>query len=55
MDDKHTQILKELGFTIDKSMMTNEYWKKRAAEALALTTQDRDVYGCLDHTVAVRC
>lgn len=51
MDDKHTQILKELGFTIDKSMMTNEYWKKRAAEALALTTQDRDVYGCLDHTV----
>ena len=50
MDDRHIQILKELGFSIDKSMMINEYWKKRAAEALALTTQDRDVYGCLDHT-----
>jgi 4-aminobutyrate aminotransferase len=51
MDDKHIQILRNLGFHIDKSMMTNEYWKKRGAEALALTTQDRDVYGCLDHTV----
>jgi 4-aminobutyrate aminotransferase-like enzyme len=51
MDDKHIQILSNLGFHIDKSMMTNEYWKKRGAEALALTTQDRDVYGCLDHTV----
>ncbi len=51
MDDKHIQILKDLGFDIDKKMMTNEYWKRRAAEALALTTQDRDVYGCLDHTV----
>jgi 4-aminobutyrate aminotransferase-like enzyme len=51
MDDKHIQILKDLGFDLDKKMMTNEYWKRRAAEALALTTQDRDVYGCLDHTV----
>ncbi|MHA3962066.1 MAG: aspartate aminotransferase family protein [Candidatus Thorarchaeota archaeon SMTZ1-45] len=51
MDDKHIQILKDLGFDIDKKMMTNEYWKRRGAEALALTTQDRDVYGCLDHTV----
>jgi len=51
MDDKHFRILKDLGFDIDKSMMTNEYWKKRGAEALALTTQDRDVYGCLDHTI----
>jgi len=51
MDDKHIQILKNLGFDIDKEMMTNEYWKRRAAEALALTTQDRDIYGCLDHTV----
>ena len=51
MDDKHIQILKDLGFDIDKSMMTNEYWKKRGADALAITTQDRDVYGCLDHTV----
>ncbi|MFX0108704.1 MAG: hypothetical protein ACFE7R_10490, partial [Candidatus Hodarchaeota archaeon] len=51
MDDKHIQILKELGFDdIDSSMMTNEYWKRRGADALALTTQDRDVYGCLDHT-----
>jgi 4-aminobutyrate aminotransferase-like enzyme len=51
MDDKHIQILRNLGFDIDKEMMTNEYWKRRAAEALALTTQDRDVYGCVDHTV----
>ena len=51
MDEKHIRILKDLGFDIDKSKMTNEYWTKRGAEALALTTQDRDVYGCLDHTV----
>jgi 4-aminobutyrate aminotransferase-like enzyme len=51
MDDKHIQILKDLGFDIDTSKMTNEYWKQRGADALALTTQDRDVYGCLDHTV----
>ncbi len=51
MDDKHIQILKDLGFDINKSMMTNEYWKRRAADALAITTQDRDIYGCLDHTV----
>jgi 4-aminobutyrate aminotransferase-like enzyme len=51
MNDKHIQILRNLGFDIDKEMMTNEYWKRRAAEALALTTQDRDVYGCVDHTV----
>ena len=50
MDDKHIQILKDLGYDIDKSKMTNEYWKQRGAEALALTTQDREVYGCLDHT-----
>lgn len=51
MDDKHIQILKELGFEdIGSAEMTNDYWKKRAAEALAITTQDRDVYGCLDHT-----
>ncbi len=43
-------ILKELGFEITPKMLTNEYWKKRGAEALALTTQDRDVYGCIDHT-----
>ncbi len=51
MDDKHIQILKDLGFDdIDSTAMTNEYWKKRGAEALALTTQDREVYGCLDHS-----
>ncbi|MHA1934760.1 MAG: aspartate aminotransferase family protein [Candidatus Thorarchaeota archaeon] len=51
MDDKHFQILKELGFDdIGPKNMTNEYWKKRGADALAITTQDRDVYGCLDHT-----
>jgi 4-aminobutyrate aminotransferase-like enzyme len=43
--------LKDLGFDLDKSKMTNEYWKKRGADALAITTQDREVYGCLDHTV----
>ena len=51
MDDKHIQILKDLGFDIDRSKMTNDYWKQRGAEALAITTQDRDIYGCLDHTV----
>ncbi len=51
MDDKHIQILKDLGFDLDKKNMTNDYWKRRGAEALAITTQDRDVYGCLDHTV----
>ncbi|MFW9927692.1 MAG: aspartate aminotransferase family protein [Candidatus Thorarchaeota archaeon] len=51
MDEKHIQILKDLGFDLDQKNMTNDYWKKRGAEALALTTQDRDVYGCLDHTV----
>ena len=52
MDEKHIGILKELGFDeIDSAKMTNDYWKKRGADALALTTQDRDVYGCLDHTV----
>ncbi len=51
MDEKHIRILHQLGFEdIDTKSMTNDYWKKRAAEALALTTQDRDVYGCLDHT-----
>ncbi|MGY5875647.1 MAG: aspartate aminotransferase family protein [Candidatus Thorarchaeota archaeon] len=51
MEDKHIQILKDLGFDdIDSTAMTNEYWKKRGAEALALTTQDREVYGCLDHS-----
>ncbi|MHA1948752.1 MAG: aspartate aminotransferase family protein [Candidatus Thorarchaeota archaeon] len=51
MDEKHIQILKDLGYDLDKKDMTNDYWKKRGAEALAITTQDRDVYGCLDHTV----
>ncbi|MBN2230438.1 MAG: aminotransferase class III-fold pyridoxal phosphate-dependent enzyme [Candidatus Thorarchaeota archaeon] len=51
MDEKHIKILKDLGFDISQKDLTNDYWKKRAAEALALTTQDRDVYGCLDHTV----
>ncbi|MHA1929535.1 MAG: class-III pyridoxal-phosphate-dependent aminotransferase [Candidatus Thorarchaeota archaeon] len=50
MDDKHFQILKELGYDLGPETMTNDYWKKRGADALALTTQDRDVYGCLDHT-----
>ncbi|MHA1925115.1 MAG: aspartate aminotransferase family protein [Candidatus Thorarchaeota archaeon] len=52
MDEKHIGILKELGFDeIDSAKMTNDYWKQRGADALAITTQDRDVYGCLDHTV----
>ncbi|MFX1439717.1 MAG: aspartate aminotransferase family protein [Promethearchaeota archaeon] len=52
MDEKHIGILKELGFEdIESAKMTNDYWKKRGADALALLTQDRDVYGCLDHTV----
>ncbi len=50
MDDKHYQILRELGFDLTPKNMTNKYWIKRATDALALTTQDRDVYGCLDHT-----
>jgi len=52
MDEKHIGILKELGFKdLDSAKMTNDYWKQRGADALAITTQDRDVYGCLDHTV----
>jgi 4-aminobutyrate aminotransferase-like enzyme len=52
MDEKHIGILKELGFEeIDSAKMTNDYWKNRGADALAITTQDRDVYGCLDHTM----
>ncbi|MFX0108429.1 MAG: aspartate aminotransferase family protein [Candidatus Hodarchaeota archaeon] len=51
MEEKHIQILKDLGYDLDKKNMTNDYWKKRGADALAITTQDRDVYGCLDHTV----
>ncbi len=51
MDEKHIQIIKDLGFDdISQETMTNDYWKKRGAESLALTTQDREVYGCLDHT-----
>ena len=50
MEDKDLQILKELGFDLDPSKMTNDYWKKRGAKALALTTQAREIYGCLDHT-----
>jgi 4-aminobutyrate aminotransferase len=50
MDEKHIKILKDLGFDIRQQDLTNDYWKKRAADALALTTQDRDVYGCIDHT-----
>ncbi|MBE0525328.1 MAG: aminotransferase class III-fold pyridoxal phosphate-dependent enzyme, partial [Candidatus Thorarchaeota archaeon] len=50
MDEKHIKILKDLGFDISQKDLTNDYWKKRGADALALTTQDRDVYGCLDHT-----
>ena len=51
MEEKHIQILKDLGYNLSQKDMTNDYWKKRGAEALAITTQDRDVYGCLDHTV----
>jgi len=51
MKEKHIQILKDLGYNLNHEDMTNNYWKKRGAEALAITTQDRDVYGCLDHTV----
>ena len=51
MDEKHIKILRDLGFDISQKDMTNDYWKRRAADALALTTQDRDVYGCLDHTI----
>ncbi len=51
MDEKHIQILRDLGFPeIGPETMTNSYWTKRAAEALAITTQERDIYGCLDHT-----
>ncbi len=50
MDEKHIKILKDLGFDISQKDLTNDYWKKRGADALAITTQDRDVYGCLDHT-----
>jgi len=51
MDEKHIQILRDLGFPeIGPDKMTNSYWTKRAAEALAITTQERDIYGCLDHT-----
>jgi 4-aminobutyrate aminotransferase len=50
MDDRHIRILKDLGFDIRQQDLTNDYWKRRAADALALTTQDRDVYGCIDHT-----
>ncbi|UCE10172.1 MAG: aminotransferase class III-fold pyridoxal phosphate-dependent enzyme [Candidatus Thorarchaeota archaeon] len=51
MDEKHFRILKDLGYELGPDTMTNEYWKKRGADALAITTQDRDVYGCIDHTV----
>ncbi|MFX1605088.1 MAG: aminotransferase class III-fold pyridoxal phosphate-dependent enzyme, partial [Promethearchaeota archaeon] len=51
MDEKHIQILRDLGYSLDQKNMTNDYWKKRGAEALAITTQDREIYGCLDHTV----
>ncbi|MHA1772245.1 MAG: aspartate aminotransferase family protein [Candidatus Thorarchaeota archaeon] len=51
MDDRHFDIFKELGFDdVTPKTMTNDYWKERAAKSLALTTQNRDVYGCLDHT-----
>lgn len=51
MNKEGLQILEELGFEeIEESIMTNEYWTKRASKSLALTTQQRDVYGCLDHT-----
>ncbi|TFF91153.1 aminotransferase class III-fold pyridoxal phosphate-dependent enzyme, partial [Candidatus Thorarchaeota archaeon] len=50
MDKKHIQILKNLGFEISEKQLTNKYWLQRGADALAITTQDRDVYGCLDHT-----
>ncbi len=51
MDDRQFGIFKDLGFDdVTSETMTNDYWKARAAEALALTTQDREVYGCLDHT-----
>ncbi|RLI51332.1 MAG: hypothetical protein DRO73_00005, partial [Candidatus Thorarchaeota archaeon] len=51
MDERDYEIFRELGFDdVTPETMTNEYWKKRGAEALALTTQDREVYGCLDHT-----
>ena len=51
MDKRHYEVFRELGFDdVTPETMTNEYWKKRGAEALALTTQDREVYGCLDHT-----
>jgi len=50
MDERHIKILKDLGFDIRQQDLTNDYWKKRAADALAITTQDRDVYGCIDHT-----
>ncbi len=51
MNEKHIRILRDLGFNdITSEKMTNDYWKARAADALAITTQDRDVYGCFDHT-----
>ncbi|RLI58134.1 MAG: aspartate aminotransferase family protein [Candidatus Thorarchaeota archaeon] len=50
MDRKHIEILNDLGFEISEKNLTNKYWVKRGANALAITTQDRDVYGCLDHT-----
>ncbi|MBD3160000.1 MAG: aminotransferase class III-fold pyridoxal phosphate-dependent enzyme [Candidatus Lokiarchaeota archaeon] len=51
MNKEGLQILKELGLEeLEESKMTNEYWTQRASKSLALTTQQRDVYGCLDHT-----
>ncbi len=50
MDEKHIRILRDLGFDVSEKELKNDYWIKRGADALAITTQDRDVYGCLDHT-----
>lgn len=50
MNDEHRALLRWLVPGLSDVPMSSSYWIERSRRALALTTQDRDVYPVIDHT-----
>lgn len=50
MNQRHIDLLRSLVPGLDDIPMSSRYWIERSRGALALTTQDRDVYPVIDHT-----
>ena len=52
MNKKHIEMFKRLGVKHinERNVSDSQYWIKRATTIQAISTQNRDVYGVIDHT-----